>query len=99
MTAHLPPMSLPEDVPKSLPSQNFQLGDWVYWYQVPEPDFGRVIGVVYTHAASCTITGLHYLILLDENSPSHGITLWDFAFSEDIRYLDESTLDEWRGNP
>jgi hypothetical protein len=75
MTTTLPPLYLPDSVPESLPSQHFQLGDWVYWHQVPNPDFGRIIGVIYTHAASCSITGLHYLILLDTNSPSHSITL------------------------
>ncbi len=97
MTTTLPLISLPDSVPESLPPQHFQVGNWVYWHRVPNPDFGRIIGVIYTDAASCTITGLHYLILLDVNSPSHTITNWDFAFSEDIRLLDECNLRKLRG--
>lgn len=98
MTTPIPPVTLPNNVPESLPQQHFQLGDWVYWHQVPNPDFGRIIGVIFTHEASCTVTGLHYLIVLDDNSPSHGITTCDFAFSEDIRTLDESILSQLREN-
>ena len=92
MSAALPPISLPETLPSTLPEQQFALGSWVYWYQVPNPDFGRIVGVVYTQAASCTITGLHYLVKLDQASPSYAITAYDFAFSEDLRLLDESSL-------
>lgn len=90
MSAPLPPVSLPETLPSTLPEQQFALGSWVYWYQVPNLDFGRIVGVVYTQAASCTITGLHYK--LDQASPSYSITAYDFAFSEDLRLLDESSL-------
>lgn len=92
MATSLPPVSLPEDIPESLPPQRFQLGERVYWYQVPDPDFGRIVGVVYTQSSSCTITGLHYLIYLDEDSPSRNITSFDFAFSEDIQPLEDHTL-------
>ena len=98
MSAPLPPLSLPEILPTTLPEQHFSLGSWVYWYQVPNPDFGRIIGVVYTHAASCTITGLHYLVHLDPASPSASITAYDFAFSEDLRLLDDTTLTQLRGD-
>lgn len=55
-------------------------------------DFGRILGVVYTHSASCSATGLHYLILLDQGSPSHSITHYDFAFEEDIEPLNPPPL-------
>jgi len=60
----------------SLPQPKFQLGELVRWFQVPNGDFGRVIGVIYTHEASCQTTGLHYLVLLDAQSPSREIELW-----------------------
>jgi hypothetical protein len=92
MKSFLPPVSLPEAIPQTLPPQRFQLGELVYWYQVPDPDFGRIVGVFYTQSASCTVTGLHYLIHLDEDSPSRSITNFDFAFSEDIQPLDDQTI-------
>ena len=87
----IPPFALPEDIPEVLPQQQFQLGDLVRWRQVPHPDFGRILGVIYTHSASCIVTGLHYLVLLDEQSPSRHITSYDFAFEEDIERLNQSS--------
>jgi hypothetical protein len=93
--SHLPPQipsfALPDDIPETLPQQQFQLGDSVRWRQVPHPDFGRILGVIYTHSASCIATGLHYLVLLDEQSPSRHITSYDFAFEEDIEWLNQSS--------
>ncbi|MBD1890676.1 hypothetical protein H6F78_09830 [Coleofasciculus sp. FACHB-64] len=67
--SQIPPFAVPEDIPEILPEQQFQLGDSVRWRQVPHPDFGRILGVIYTHSSSCIATGLHYLVLLDEQSP------------------------------
>ncbi len=75
----MPPFTLSEDVPEVLPQQQFQLGEWVFWHQVPNPDFGRIIGVLYTHSTSCIAMGLHYLVLLDKKSPSRHITSYDFG--------------------
>lgn len=85
----LPPFSLlsTADCPAQLPQPKYRLGESVQWTQVPNPDFGRIIGVVYTQEASCQITGLHYLILLSENSPSHSICTHDFAVEDDIEPL------------
>ena len=83
----MPPIALPEIIPEALPSQRFQLGESVHWFQVPNGDFGRVIGVIYTHEASCQVTGLHYLVLLDEQSPSRYLTSYDFAFEDDLQSL------------
>ncbi|MBW4544075.1 MAG: hypothetical protein KME25_06490 [Symplocastrum torsivum CPER-KK1] len=91
-TFQIPPFALPEVIPEVIPQQKLQLGDWVRWRQVPNGDFGCIIGVIYTHSASCIATGLHYLVLLDENSPSRRITSYDFAFEEDIERLNESPL-------
>jgi hypothetical protein len=88
----IPPFALPEDIPAAIPQQQFQLGDSVRWRQVPHPDFGRILGVIYTHSASCMATGLHYLVLLDEQSPSRHITSYDFAFEEDIERLNQSSV-------
>ena len=90
--SQMPPFALPGVFPEIVPQQEFQLGDSVCWRSVPNGDFGRIIGVIYTHSASCMATGLHYLVLLDEQSPSHHITSYDFAFEEDIERLDSSFL-------
>ncbi|MEP0792847.1 MULTISPECIES: hypothetical protein [Cyanophyceae] len=90
--SQMPPFALPEVVPETLPQQQFQLGDLVRWRQVPHPDFGRILGVIYTHSSSCIATGLHYLVLLDEQSPSRHITSYDFAFEEDIERLNQSSV-------
>lgn len=86
--AEMPPFDLPEDIPQVLPEQKFQLGNKVRWTNVPNPDFGRILGVIYTESASCIVTGLHYLILLDSQSPSRLITAYDFAFEEDIERIE-----------
>lgn len=88
LTFPIPHIVLPETIPAEMPQPKFRLGECVNWYQVPNPDFGRIIGVIYTHEASCQITGLHYLILLDENSPSRSICTHDFAFEDDIERLE-----------
>ncbi len=92
LSPQIPPFGLPEDIPETLPQQQFQLGDLVRWHQVPNGDFGRILGVIYTHSTSCITTGLHYLVLLDEQSPSRHITSYDFAFEEDIERLNPSSL-------
>ncbi|MEJ1934811.1 hypothetical protein WDZ92_31815 [Nostoc sp. NIES-2111] len=94
----IPPIALAEQIPQVFPHQKFHLGEWVRWFQVPNGDFGRVIGVMYTHQASCDATGLHDLVLLDERSPSHEICTCDFAFEEDIELIDQSSLERLRGN-
>lgn len=91
-------VTLPKEIPQAIPQQRFQLGDWVCWLQVPNPDFGRIIGVIYTYSASCIGIGLHYLVRLDEQSPSRYIATCDFAFEEDIERLDESTLIQIQGS-
>jgi hypothetical protein len=90
----IPPFALPGDIPEVIPQQEFQLGDSVRWRSVPNGDFGRILGVIYTDCGSCIATGLHYLVLLDENSPSRHITRYDFAFEEDIERFDSSCLSQ-----
>lgn len=60
--------------------------------QVPQADFGRIIGVVYSDEASCRARGLHYLILLDDQSPSRNICTHDFAFEADIERLEPFSM-------
>ena len=90
--SQMPPFAVAEYIPEILPQQQFQLGDLVRWRQVPKGDFGRILGVIYTYSASCIATGLHYLVLLDEQSPSRHITSYDFAFEEDIERLNQSSI-------
>ncbi|MDZ8238651.1 MAG: hypothetical protein RMZ69_15995 [Nostoc sp. ChiQUE01a] len=96
--SQIPPVAMPEVIPNELPQQRFHLGEWVRWFQVPNGDFGRIIGVIYTQQASCIATGLHYLVLLDERSPSRDTCICDFAFEEDIEILDKSSLERLRDN-
>lgn len=94
ISSPIPPFALPEVFPEVIPQQKFQLGDSVRWRSVPNGDFGRILGVIYTDCASCIVTELHYLVFLDENSPSRSITRYDFAFEEDIERLDCSCLSQ-----
>lgn len=87
MPPEIPPVVWPEVIPKVLPQPKYQLGESVRWFQVPNGDFGRVIGIFYTDEASCQATGLHYLVLLDDRSPSRKIVSCDFAFEDDIQHL------------
>ncbi|MBE9223998.1 hypothetical protein IQ264_00715 [Phormidium sp. LEGE 05292] len=98
MPPQIPPVALPEVIPETLPPQRFQLGESVRWFQVPNGDFGRVIGVIYTEEASCQVTGLHYLVLLDEQSPSRSLTSYDFAFEDDLQSLPNLQPGHTRGN-
>lgn len=80
----LPPIVLPPKIPLSVPCLKFQLGEAVFWWNTTNPDFGRVIGVVYSQEATHQVAGLHYLILLDPKSPSYRFCTHDFAFEEDL---------------
>ncbi|MEH2219390.1 MAG: hypothetical protein V7K72_20155 [Nostoc sp.] len=96
--SQIPPVAMPEVIPSELPQQRFHLGEWVRWFQVPNGDYGRVIGVIYAQQASFIATGLNYLVLLDERSPSREICTCDFAFEDDIESLEKSSLDGFQGN-
>jgi len=82
MPSEIPPMVLPTFRPTSaeVPARRI-----VCWFRA-QRDFGRVIGVIYTHEASCQATGLHYLVLLDAQSPSREIVSCDFAF-RDLQHI------------
>ena len=84
------PITLLQQIPEPFPQPRFRLGDKVRWSNVPKPDFGHIIGVIYSDEASCRVIGLHYLILLDEKSPSRSICTHDFAFEDDIDWLEPS---------
>lgn len=88
----MPPVILPEEIPLVMPRPKFHIGESVRWRMVIEPDFGRVVGVIFSYEATHQIPGLHYLILLDPRSPSSKFCLYDFAFEEDLeRSPHEST--------
>lgn len=80
----MPPVILPEQIPLIIPQPKFQLGEFVHWQAVVGGDFGRVIGIIYTSEATHQATGLHYLILLDAQSPSHAFCNHDFALEADL---------------
>ena len=89
----LPPIVLPQEVPTIMAPPKFQIGESVCWRIEPEPDFGQVIGMIYSHEATHQVTGLHYLVLLDPQSPSRNICCHDFAFEEDLERLERSLPD------
>ncbi|MEP0857788.1 hypothetical protein [Trichocoleus sp. DQ-U1] len=92
-----PPFALPEVFPERIPQLQCQLGEWVYWHQVLNRDFGLIIGVLHTHEASCLAARRHYLVWLDEKSSSYHITNCDFAFKDDIQPLSQLELEAMRG--
>jgi hypothetical protein len=88
MSDHLlmPPIVLPNPLPLHLPIPKFQIGSVVCWMSGSNPDFGRVVGIVYTSQASIQAIGFHYAVLLDVASPSRGYgILFDWGFEQDLR--------------
>ena len=81
------PVVLPKVVLEVLPQPKFHLGAIVRWFQVPNGDFVWVISIIYTQEASCEVVGLHYLVMLDEKSPSRKIVSCDFVFENDLQQL------------
>lgn len=84
----LPPVALPELLPKTLPVPKFQIGQQVQWAHVPSRDFGRIVGTVWATERSTQAVGYHYAVQLDAASPSvaDGITS-DWAFEDDLELL------------
>jgi hypothetical protein len=87
----LPTIVLPQTAPLDLPVPKFQIGQRVYWKAVKDPDFGRIVGVVWATEGSVKAIGYHYAIQLDPTSPSiaDGITS-DWAFEADLALLPPS---------
>ncbi|NER82976.1 MAG: hypothetical protein F6K42_26145 [Leptolyngbya sp. SIO1D8] len=77
-----------QHLPTVLPQPRFQLGEAVRWAVVSEPDFGRVMGIFYAEGDRQQTSGIHYLVLLDEQSPSRHICDQDIAY--------EADLERWR---
>ena len=71
-------------LPTVLPQPRFQLGETVRWVVVPEPDFGQVVGIFYAEGDHHQPAGIHYLVLLDAQSPSRHICDLDTAFEADL---------------
>ena len=86
----LPPVVLPEALPDTLPQPKFRLGEPVSWAGMTNPDFGRIVGVIYSDETVHQVTGLHYLILLDERSTSRSICTHDFAFEDDLERMEQN---------
>ncbi len=82
----VPPITLPNALPACLPEPKFQIGSVVSWTYVSNPDFGCVVGIVYTSEASTKAIGFHYAVLLDINSPSRSYgVLFDWGFEQDLQ--------------
>jgi hypothetical protein len=81
-------IALPQPSLVYLPAPKFQIGQRVYWKAIADPDFGRIVGVVWATEGSVQALGYHYAIQLDPASPSiaDGITS-DWAFEADLDLL------------
>ncbi|MBT9315118.1 hypothetical protein [Leptothoe spongobia] len=73
-----------QSLPTVLPKPRFQLGESVRWAVVTEPDFGQIVGIFYTEGDHNQVSGIYYLVLLDAQSPSHGICTQDMALEVDL---------------
>ncbi|MBW4662043.1 MAG: hypothetical protein KME15_25580 [Drouetiella hepatica Uher 2000/2452] len=85
----IPPVTLPEQIPETLPEAKFQLGQQVRWSCVPSQDFGRVLGIVFGSEGSVQASGYHYAIALDSSSPSFADGIFaDWGYEEDLELVD-----------
>ncbi len=80
-------IGLTADLPEYFMLPKFQVGQTVQWALVPTQGFGKIIGFVYATGVSVEAVGYHYLIALDETSPSHVDGVADWAFEADLQLL------------
>lgn len=83
----LAPIQLAAFLPKQFAVPKFQIGQMVVWARVPSHGYGTIVGLSYAHSVSVVASGYHYLIALDENSPSRVDCVADWAFEEDLELL------------
>lgn len=83
----LTPIQLAVSLPKPVAIPKFQIGQTVVWTQVPSHGYGTIVGLSYAQSVSVVAHGYHYLIALDDNSPSRLDCAADWAFEEDLELL------------
>jgi hypothetical protein len=80
-------IDLTADLPECFMLPKFQVGQMVQWALVPTQGFGKIIGFVYATGVSVEAVGYHYLIALDDTSPSRADGLADWAFEADLQLI------------
>jgi hypothetical protein len=80
-------IGLTADLPECFMMPKFQVGQRVQWALMPTQGFGKIIGFVYATGVSVEAVGYHYLIALDNASPSRADSVADWAFEADLQLL------------
>lgn len=80
-------IGLSVDLPECFMMPKFQVGQTVQWALVPTHGFGKIIGFVYATGVSVEAVGYHYLVTLDDTSPSRADGLADWAFGADLQLI------------
>jgi hypothetical protein len=83
----LPSIALPQPPALYLPAPRFQIGQWVYWKALKDPDFGYIVGLVWAVEGSTKAIGYHYAVLLDKASFSSAFIDLDWAFEDDLAIM------------
>lgn len=83
----LTPIQLAASLPKQFAVPKFQIGQTVIWTRVPSHGYGTIVGLSHACSVSVVAHGYHYLIALDDNSPSRVDCAADWAFEEDLELL------------
>lgn len=85
----IPPIALSNSVPlpSPLPIPKFQIGQDVFWANVPSQDSGKIIGILWASESSVVATGFHYAVMLDYSHASQSSVLIDWAFEQDLEVL------------
>jgi hypothetical protein len=83
----LTPIQLAASLPKPFATPKFQIGQTVVWARVPSHGYGTIVGLSHAHSISVVAHGYHYLIALDDNSPSRSDCAADWAFEDDLELL------------
>ena len=83
----LPAIALPPPPPLYLPQPKFQIGQWVYWKKLKNPDYGHIVGLVWAAEGSTQAIGYHYSVLLDRGSFSKAFIELDWAFEDDLAVM------------
>lgn len=83
----LTPIQLVASLPKQFAVPKFQIGQTVIWTRVPSHGYGPIVGLSHACSVSVVAHGYHYLIALDDNSPSRVDCAANWAFEEDLELL------------
>jgi len=89
----LPAIALPQPPSLYLPAPRFQIGQWVYWKALKDPDFGYIVGLVWAAEGSTKAIGYHYAVLLDKAAFSSAFIDLDFKGKKSQQW--NPAVDAW----